>query len=125
MRGEGRARAGMVEGGGRERRRGVREGEYRVEEERGEGGRDKLHVFGVSVGGLGKQPLEVLTISDIEKDYVLVHTKLTLIQRDPTLITQLSGMYYPNPDHTAIRYVISAGFNPNPYHTVCNTRVYP
>ena len=40
-----------------------------------------------------KTKVEVLTISDIEKEYLLVRAKLSLIQREPTLTTQLASEY--------------------------------
>jgi len=41
--------------------------------------------------GSAKQCVEVLTIADIEKEYILVRAKLRLMQRDPAMATQLSS----------------------------------
>jgi hypothetical protein len=39
----------------------------------------------------GKQPVEVLTAQDIQKDYMLVRAKLELIEKEPALVNQLSS----------------------------------
>ena len=39
----------------------------------------------------GKQPVEVLTAEDIQKDYVVVRAKLDLLQKEPALVNQLSS----------------------------------
>ena len=38
--------------------------------------------------------MQVLTIPDIEKEYLLVKAKLGLIQREPSLTTQLSSKHF-------------------------------
>ncbi len=39
--------------------------------------------------GDGKQPVEVLTVADIEKDYTLIRAKLELLQKEPPFTAQL------------------------------------
>ena len=41
-----------------------------------------------------KQPVEVLTLADLEKEYLLVKAKLNIIQREPSLSTQLCSEYF-------------------------------
>ena len=45
----------------------------------------------LSPTGSTKRRIEVLTISDIEKEYLLVRAKLRLLLRDQTMTTQLSS----------------------------------
>ena len=40
-----------------------------------------------------KVQVEVRTVSDIEKDYSLVKTKLSLLKRDPTIATQICSKF--------------------------------
>ena len=42
--------------------------------------------------GSGKRKVEVLTIADLQKEYLLVKAKLRLLKKDPALATQLSSM---------------------------------
>ena len=48
------------------------------------------------IKGSGKRQVEVLTIADLQKEYLLVKAKLRLLKKDPSLETQLSSMCTPS-----------------------------
>ena len=61
----------------------------------------KLHVYVMPVCDIlyfadSQVHIEVRTVFDIEKDYSLVKTKLSLLKREPTMATQICSMIFVN-----------------------------
>eukprot|EP00731_Ephydatia_muelleri_P011736 Em0006g630a len=55
-----------------------------------------------------KQPVEVLTLPDLEKEYLLVKAKLNILQREPSMSTQLCSPYVSAGE--VVSLLVQAGF---------------
>ena len=58
-----------------------------------------------SLQGSGKRQIEVLTIADLQKEYLLVKAKLRLLKKEPALATQLTSMSLTSCSHHSYMYV--------------------